>query len=844
MKTELEYDDGRMHDSVQIAGDFSGWKGLDMEYTGIGTLYKREIDFDSNRWMYKFIVDGQWVLREGLPTTTEAGSGIVNHLFECHDNVILDVDKDIAHVFQKTRSHSYHSSMFPAVEDLEADLEEEEEEEELRDSSAVGSDEDEAEAEVQEEERGLVCGEECRRLSDENKTPFKSSYGFEPAMHHRHLFSHEERSLSHISEGSQTPLGDSAESPAPFCEAEEKKPYEQSGLRSSLTNEQVRSATQQLVQEDDDYIGDGSAVEARFEEVAPLNFRSKKPEENEEEEQEQQEGVCPHETPGVSSKYEAAQFGDKFVASQFGVTDVAPSFAEEESVESTRIIDPTQLPEQQKYRTGEPTQPPKQQTYPTEEREDSDERYESARESAEENYDSDQLAKPFNDQPIESGNKYQPVKTGRFGNYGTQISTEATQLPSRAINEAQLFHKDESQLPTQGINETQPSTREVSELPSKPVKVEEALQPAAKGVSVEAYPPEKVVDESTRVPESPKYGAYEFSSIPRPSETKSAVKNKKEVSVPGQALNGEQFQEQPTERDEVNGKHVPPEPTEVVPTTTGPVGVGLGLGGAITAATAAATAANNAAKPTTSEKLPTVQTSSAKDEIAHAVRTAADKVKNGPTSKTTEPPAQRSGVKESIANVVKTAEEKVKNAVDQVKPDQVKPITKSETTESPIKASQAAARKEGQLEEPQSVGQSGAAMSGASRAFTATIPGQQGPELTNKSSDLTAISVDDETAQLRPDATQKDLSNKASQATTMTVDELRDAIAADDESRPVTDYDHQPKPATDTDNVKRSPSSGRRIEVPNQSLRDQIHHHDKKGKRPGFLKRLLTKMKS
>lgn len=59
----IKYDDSKLHNSVQVAGEFSNWSHLDLLLKG-QTEYSISIKNlnPGQQFMYKFIVDGQWLL--------------------------------------------------------------------------------------------------------------------------------------------------------------------------------------------------------------------------------------------------------------------------------------------------------------------------------------------------------------------------------------------------------------------------------------------------------------------------------------------------------------------------------------------------------------------------------------------------------------------------------------------------------------------------------------------------------------------------------------------------------------------------------------------------------------
>lgn len=68
-QVQIEYDDKKRHNLVEIAGEFSQWNKLEL-HPDIETRYTRIIrDLKpGNSYMYKFIVDGEWLLAsDGRP---------------------------------------------------------------------------------------------------------------------------------------------------------------------------------------------------------------------------------------------------------------------------------------------------------------------------------------------------------------------------------------------------------------------------------------------------------------------------------------------------------------------------------------------------------------------------------------------------------------------------------------------------------------------------------------------------------------------------------------------------------------------------------------------------------
>lgn len=62
---EISYDDLKPHTTVEVAGEFSDWKPIKLSLTE-GTKYNVKISDvkAGNKYMYKFIIDGNWQLAE------------------------------------------------------------------------------------------------------------------------------------------------------------------------------------------------------------------------------------------------------------------------------------------------------------------------------------------------------------------------------------------------------------------------------------------------------------------------------------------------------------------------------------------------------------------------------------------------------------------------------------------------------------------------------------------------------------------------------------------------------------------------------------------------------------
>jgi hypothetical protein len=78
---EIYYDDENLHSSVQVAGEFSSWDSLPLSNTESSTKYSTVVKdlIPGHSYMYKFIVDGEWILAsDGRPITDDDESN-VNH---------------------------------------------------------------------------------------------------------------------------------------------------------------------------------------------------------------------------------------------------------------------------------------------------------------------------------------------------------------------------------------------------------------------------------------------------------------------------------------------------------------------------------------------------------------------------------------------------------------------------------------------------------------------------------------------------------------------------------------------------------------------------------------------
>lgn len=77
----ITFNDGTLHTSVEVAGEFSNWKKIPMDVT-TGTFYTVQVSNLScdATYMYKFVVDDVWQLaQDGRPSATDI-DGNTNHL--------------------------------------------------------------------------------------------------------------------------------------------------------------------------------------------------------------------------------------------------------------------------------------------------------------------------------------------------------------------------------------------------------------------------------------------------------------------------------------------------------------------------------------------------------------------------------------------------------------------------------------------------------------------------------------------------------------------------------------------------------------------------------------------
>ncbi|KAF5101521.1 hypothetical protein D0Z00_000796 [Geotrichum galactomycetum] len=78
---EIHYDDEKLHSSVEVAGEFSNWSPLALSNSEPSTKYSTTVKdlIPGKNYMYKFIIDGTWMLAsDGRPITDDDESN-VNH---------------------------------------------------------------------------------------------------------------------------------------------------------------------------------------------------------------------------------------------------------------------------------------------------------------------------------------------------------------------------------------------------------------------------------------------------------------------------------------------------------------------------------------------------------------------------------------------------------------------------------------------------------------------------------------------------------------------------------------------------------------------------------------------
>lgn len=78
---QVDYDDKKLHSSVKVAGEFNSWKPIDLANTHPSTKYTVTVKdlVPGHTYMYKFIIDEEWILAsDGRPIISD-NNGFVNH---------------------------------------------------------------------------------------------------------------------------------------------------------------------------------------------------------------------------------------------------------------------------------------------------------------------------------------------------------------------------------------------------------------------------------------------------------------------------------------------------------------------------------------------------------------------------------------------------------------------------------------------------------------------------------------------------------------------------------------------------------------------------------------------
>jgi len=70
-------------DTVRVAGEFNKWEPQNLDKQGDGS-WVAKLRLAHGKYMYKFVVDGDWVVNQDMPTTSD-GEGNKNNLLEVED---------------------------------------------------------------------------------------------------------------------------------------------------------------------------------------------------------------------------------------------------------------------------------------------------------------------------------------------------------------------------------------------------------------------------------------------------------------------------------------------------------------------------------------------------------------------------------------------------------------------------------------------------------------------------------------------------------------------------------------------------------------------------------------
>merc|ERR1719334_1674376 len=80
-------------EEVRVAGEFSGWEVVDMSKEGDGGTWAVKLNLGPGRYMYKFVVDGEWIVNQDMPTVNDE-QGNQNNLIEVEESDSTGGDSD------------------------------------------------------------------------------------------------------------------------------------------------------------------------------------------------------------------------------------------------------------------------------------------------------------------------------------------------------------------------------------------------------------------------------------------------------------------------------------------------------------------------------------------------------------------------------------------------------------------------------------------------------------------------------------------------------------------------------------------------------------------------------
>ena len=90
--TSFEWNGNAAVEKVQLAGSFTQWKPVEMEKNSAATDEKwaLKLDLSPGEYEFKFVVDGNWVCDELLPTKTNE-EGSKNNVIKVEGKSLLKV---------------------------------------------------------------------------------------------------------------------------------------------------------------------------------------------------------------------------------------------------------------------------------------------------------------------------------------------------------------------------------------------------------------------------------------------------------------------------------------------------------------------------------------------------------------------------------------------------------------------------------------------------------------------------------------------------------------------------------------------------------------------------------